>query len=204
MLGIVFLLYNRYGSHKVAEGVDGAELLTLHERGLMPLEGDGEGEREEGDDDEAPQLVPLPESMEVDEGGGKVGEEMDVRKEEKEEVEEKKGMDEEKEEEGVDDEEEGEDEEDEEDEEVEEEEVDEEEEEEEEESDGRPTKRVRRGKKSVKFASEAERSEGTGPHGAVGGGRSTDEVGLFVRGIVMPVTVHSVCMTRRARTTCVV
>lgn len=66
--GSVFV---RYGDQKVAEGVDGAELLTLHEKGLMPLEGeenksgeDSDGmqdDAEEDDDgDEIPNLVALP------------------------------------------------------------------------------------------------------------------------------------------------
>lgn len=56
----------------MSEGVDGADLLTLHEQGLMPLEkdDDDEGDGDGGDaeeEEEAPQLVSMPEDgMEVE------------------------------------------------------------------------------------------------------------------------------------------
>lgn len=53
----------------MAEGVDGAELLTLHEKGLLPLDGEDSKLDDEQDDEDAPQLVTLSEktgSMDVD------------------------------------------------------------------------------------------------------------------------------------------
>lgn len=52
---------SRYGDQKVAEGVDGADLLTLHEQGLMPLDGEQNKDGEEMDDDtEIPRLIAFP------------------------------------------------------------------------------------------------------------------------------------------------
>lgn len=67
-----FIYYSsfRYGEQKVSEGVDGAELLTLYEKGLLPLDGEereiggnGNDHMEEDDDDDGdkiPNLVALP------------------------------------------------------------------------------------------------------------------------------------------------
>lgn len=96
-------IVHRYGVQKLVEGVDGADLLTLHEQGLLPLgEGDGLEEEEEDEEDEAPQLVELPGvgvrqglgaegGKEADGDGG--GLEMEVEDDEEEEMEEEEDED---------------------------------------------------------------------------------------------------------------
>lgn len=99
LLYVSFLFFRgkkktRYGAQKVAEGVDGAELLTLHEQGLMPLEGGGEdnGEEDKDDEEDVPKLVALPEGMDVEAEEEEEDEEGEQEEEEEEEEdEEEKG-----------------------------------------------------------------------------------------------------------------
>lgn len=179
-------IVHRYGVQKLMEGVDGADLLTLHEQGLLPL-GEGGTDEGEGDDleeddeeeEEAPQLVELPgdgvgqgldieggsiEGDKEDEEGG--GLEMEVGDEEENEGSEmeEEGMEEDEDEDGAEDNGRAE--------------IDGREKKEElwesEEAgqdvggvEGKATKRVCRSKKSIRFARDVKGSGGSGADEAV-------------------------------------
>lgn len=145
----------RYGAQKVAEGVDGAELLTLHEQGLMPLDDSSrddldviENEREGEEEEETPQLVSLPEGIDMEAEGDGETPKGDI--EAREDAEGVKDMEDDGE---------GDD--------------DECEDVEEQEAGGKGRRERRKRKKGVNFASETKLADGPGPNGPVDPGPST-------------------------------